>query len=297
VLASLCLKGSNDSIPMSQITLIGIAATGPTIKDKIHLLQDNYNIKKNEDEWSLKNKLKDIGFDINQSCLALIGDEDCEYGHEVPFRGELERYISEKFAIPNLQFVFGGGRNTIATILGFQSAPNALSCIVKGSGRFCHAIERCKELQFSLNFNDEEQKKRTGMTLQTAGFKKKVSALSNHDFGQLQSIILNQSKSAPPILYNRRVSQFLLIVLPRFMIFDYKTKDPKIILKKLEEQQALHRACDKQSPIEFFSYCVFFHAPKFFFTTHVCGRLKTSSNPANFAHQMNLLRFPATRYS
>jgi hypothetical protein len=121
----------------------------------------------------------------------MIGDEKSDFGGEIPFRNEVEQYASEKFGIPMLQFVFGGGQNTVSTVLGFQTSPKAFSCIVKGSGRFCHAIERCNEHHFSLNDN---VKKRTGWLLQTSEFKKGNDSISKHDFGQIESILQNQEK-------------------------------------------------------------------------------------------------------
>jgi len=198
----------------------------------MELLQENYRIPKDGQQpqpptpnsnksWSLKNTLTkwtNTFVDVNHSHLCLVGDEDSDFGSEIPFRSEVERYVAEKFGIPMLQFVFGGGQNTVATTLGFQGAPNAFSCIVKGSGRFCHAIEQCLELQSKLDKNTENRE-HVGWLLQTARLKPDSNpdkSISNHDFGQIESIISNQAK---------------------FLIFDHTTTDPSIIMKKLMIQQ------------------------------------------------------------
>jgi hypothetical protein len=206
------------------MVLIGIAATGPIVKidqtngedsglirKRMELLRENYKISKDGQQsqpstpnsnksWSLKNtftktltKSNKVFVDTNHSHLCLVGDEYSDFGSEVPFRSEIERYVSEKFGIPMLQFVFGGGQNTVATTLGFQGAPNAFSCIVKGSGRFCHAIEQCLELK-SKDSKLDDKKEYLGWLLQTARFKPGNNPISNHDFGQIESIISNQSK-------------------------------------------------------------------------------------------------------
>jgi hypothetical protein len=176
----------------------------------MELLQENYRISKDGQQpqpptpnsnksWSLKNTLTawtKTFVDVNHSHLCLVGDEDSDFGSEVPFRSEVERYVAEKFGIPMLQFVFGGGQNTVATTLGFQGAPNAFSCIVKGSGRFCHAIEQCLELKSKLDKNTENREY-VGWLLQTARLKPDSNpdkSISNHDFGQIESIISNQAK-------------------------------------------------------------------------------------------------------
>jgi hypothetical protein len=221
VLASLSGKGQHH-VPMSQMVLIGIAATGPIVKvdenskdldsirKRMELLQENYKISKDVQQsqpatpnsnksWSLKNTLTKTNktfVDTNHSHLCLVGDESSEFGSEIPFRSEIERYVSEKFGIPMLQFVFGGGVNTVATTLGFQGAPNAFSCIVKGSGRFCYAIERCLELKSKLEKNTKNREY-VGWLLQTAKFKpdsNRDKSISNHDFGQIESIISNEAK-------------------------------------------------------------------------------------------------------
>jgi hypothetical protein len=226
VLASLSGHGDDVSKP-SQMVLIGIAATGPfvTIKDpkdekgsaqeriRMEVLRENYKISKSEGgSWSLKktfeilpsNKDPPSFADINHSHLCLIGDETSGYGSEVPFRSEVERYAAEKFGVPMLQFVFGGGPNTVATTLGFQNAPSALSCIVKGSGRFCHAIERYNELEKKMDNVDEDDKdcvdrrengkKCVGWLLQTSMANKNMKQISNHEFSQIKSITDNKDK-------------------------------------------------------------------------------------------------------
>jgi hypothetical protein len=186
---------------MSQISLIGVASTGPIIKaskNAIHIqdFQENYSISKEDDEnWSLRKTLRCPGkentfVDINHSHLCLVGDETSMFGQEVRFRSEIECYAAEKFGVPMLQFVFGGGPMTVATTLGFQSSPNALSCIVKGSGRFCHAIERCAaDLESKLE--DKLDKQRVGWLLKTSMGKPE---LSNHEFSQIRSITENKDK-------------------------------------------------------------------------------------------------------
>jgi len=188
---------------MSQIALIGIAATGPIIGEpkqsglSLHDFQENYSVSKNNAEkWSLKKTLQTTGktfADINHSHLCVVGDETSAFGSEIQFRSEIERYAAEKFGIPMLQFVFGGGPNTVATTLGFQSAPSAFSCIVKGSGRFCHAIERC--LEFESKLDNQLDKARVGWLLQTSMAK---PDLSNHEFSQIKSIIDNKAKCPTP---------------------------------------------------------------------------------------------------
>jgi len=189
---------------MSQIALIGIAATGRIIGDaeeksglSLHDFQENCSVSKNNAEkWSLKKTLQTKGktfVDVNHSHLCLVGDETSAFGSEIQFRSEIERYAAEKFGIPMLQFVFGGGPNTVATTLGFQSAPNAFSCIVKGSGRFCHAIERC--LEFESKLDNQLDKARVGWLLQTSMAK---PDLSNHEFSQIKSIIDNKEKCPTP---------------------------------------------------------------------------------------------------
>ena len=180
------------------------------IRKRMELLQENYKISKDGQQsqpstpnsnksWSLKNTLTawtKTFVDVNHSHLCLVGDEYSDFGSEVPFRSEIERYVSEKFGSPMLQFVFGGGQNTVATTLGFQGAPNAFSCIVKGSGRFCHAIEQCLELK-SKDSKLDDKKEYLGWLLQTARFKPDNNpdkSISNHDFGQIESIISNQAK-------------------------------------------------------------------------------------------------------
>ena len=177
---------------MSQISLIGFA-TGKLIGNAANMakFQENYKVSKDSKEfWCLKNTLES-DYDVHHSHLAIVGDEKSDFGGEIPFRNEVEQYASEKFGIPMLQFVFGGGQNTVSTVLGFQASPKAFSCIVKGSGRFCHAIERCNEHHFSLN---ENVKKRTGWLLQTSKFKDQKYSITNHDFGQIQSILRGQDK-------------------------------------------------------------------------------------------------------
>jgi hypothetical protein len=91
-----------------------------------------------------------------------------------------------------LQFVFGGGQNTVSTVLDFQTFPKAVSCIVKGSGRFCHAIEQCVGRDWDLQ---ESFKDRIGWLLQASQYKSDNTTLpSNHDFGQIQTIVKNTDK-------------------------------------------------------------------------------------------------------
>jgi hypothetical protein len=186
---------------MSQISLIGVATTGPIIQKsnnaiRIQDFQENYSISKDDDKkWSLKKTLRcpgkdNIFVDINHSHLCLVGDETSVFGQEVRFRSEIECYAAEKFGVPMLQFVFGGGPNTVTTTLGFQSSPNALSVIVKGSGRFCHAIERCAaDLESKLE--DKLGKQRVGWLLKKSMGKPE---LSNHEFSQIRSITENKDK-------------------------------------------------------------------------------------------------------
>ena len=108
-------------------------------------------------------------------------------------------------ALP-LQFVFGGGPQTVQTTLGFQNAPNAFSCIVKGSGRFCHAIERCLELEKELD--QKINKERVGWLLQASMSKPN---LSNHEFSQIKSITDNKEKYTSPPLLARRAPPLTLI--------------------------------------------------------------------------------------
>ena len=176
---------------MSQISLIGFA-TGKLIGNAANMakFQENYKVSKDSKEfWCLKNTLES-NYDVHHSHLAIVGDEKSDFGGEIPFRNEVEQYASEKFGIPMLQFVFGGGQNTVSTVLGFQTSPKAFSCIVKGSGRFCHAIEQCAERIRELH---DSSKDRTGWLLLTSR-DDKTTLPSNHDFGQIQTILRNQDK-------------------------------------------------------------------------------------------------------
>ena len=218
------------------MVLIGFATTGPVVEatddklveQRMHLLRENYDIKHHEQPdsspsspasnpnalWSLKktfakdaktSKMK-VFADVNHSHLCLVGDETSPFGTEVQLRNEVERYASEKFGIPALQFVFGGGPQTVQTTLGFQNAPNAFSCIVKGSGRFCHAIERCLELEAELD--QKINKERVGWLLQASMSKPN---LSNHEFSQIKSITDNKEKYTSPPLLARRAPPLTLI--------------------------------------------------------------------------------------
>jgi hypothetical protein len=227
------------------MVLIGIASTGPLVRPQdpadgtvskselatqklMELLRENYKISKNAassdqnpaTSWSLKKTFqkdsemekdpsKSVFADINHSHLCLIGDETSAFGYEVPFRSEVERYAAEKFGVPMLQFVFGGGPNTVATTLGFQNAPSALSCIVKGSGRFCHAIERYNELE--ANTDDvkkrESRKDCVGWLLQTSMNK----LVSNHEISQIKSITDNKDKYSSPLELVMRFFFFICI--------------------------------------------------------------------------------------
>jgi hypothetical protein len=183
---------------MSQISLIGFA-TGKSINKvaksggNMAKFQENYKVSKDsKDSWCLKNTVESSGYDIHHSHLAIVGDENSDFGGEIPFRNEVEQYASEKFGIPMLQFVFGGGQNTVSTVLGFLTSPKAFSCIVKGSGRFCNAIEQCTGRDWELQ---ESFKDRTGWLLHTSQYKDDNTILpSNHDFGQIQTILRNQQK-------------------------------------------------------------------------------------------------------
>lgn len=226
MLASLSGHGEPNVSKPSQMVLIGIAATGPFVgigkgsespesaQKHMELLRENYSISKNDKTWSLHKTFekhdKNKAFaDINHSHLCLIGDETSGFGSEVPFRSEVERYAAEKFGVPMLQFVFGGGPNTVATTLGFQIAPSALSCIVKGSGRFCHAIERYNELEAKMDDGDENDKdcvdrrenskKKVGWLLQTSMSNNKDKQISNHEFSQIKSITDNKDKYSPQL--------------------------------------------------------------------------------------------------
>ena len=265
------------------MVLIGFATTGPVVEatddklveQRMHLLRENYEIKHHEQPdsspsspasnpnalWSLKktfakdaktSKMK-VFADVNHSHLCLVGDETSPFGTEVQLRNEVERYASEKFGIPALQFVFGGGPQTVQTTLGFQNAPNAFSCIVKGSGRFCHAIERCLELEAELD--QKINKERVGWLLQASMSKPN---LSNHEFSQIKSITDNKEKytsppllarRAPPltlihsfqshfsIIFSNSIFQFYFSRAPRFLIFDHSTTDTASIFKKIIKQQ------------------------------------------------------------
>ena len=71
--------------------------------------QENYTVSKDsKDSWCLKNTLES-DYDVHHTHLAIVGDEKSDFGGEIPFRNEVEQYASEKFGIPLLQFVFGGG--------------------------------------------------------------------------------------------------------------------------------------------------------------------------------------------
>ncbi len=203
------------------------------IEERMHLLRENYEIKRHEqpdsgssspasnpnESWSLKKTFAKLAetskktgkttvfADVNHSHLCMVGDETSPFGTEVQLRNEVERYAAEKFGIPALQFVFGGGPQTVQTTLGFQNAPNAFSCIVKGSGRFCHAIERCLELEAELD--QKINKERVGWLLQASMSKPN---LSNHEFSQIKSITDNKEKYTSPPLFARRAPTPLTLI-------------------------------------------------------------------------------------
>ncbi len=214
----------------------------PLTEERMDLLRGNYKecgskAPRSFEKETKKDQKNQTFVDVHHSHLCLVGDESSSFGSEIQLRNEIERYACEKFGIPVLQFVFGGGPNTVATALGFQKSPKALSCIVKGSGRFCHAIERCHKLENQL----ESSQERVGWLLQ----KSMSQHMSNHDFGQIKSITDNSEKYRSPISSRAGPTFGAPLICPilffstasRFFIFDHLAMDAASIFKKYIKQQ------------------------------------------------------------
>jgi hypothetical protein len=159
-----------------------------------------------------------------------------------------------------LQFVFSGGPNTIATTLGFQSAPNAFCCAIKHSGRFCHAVEQCLNLQAKLDIKSDREK--IGWLLQPSMTRqgKAMSGLSNHEFHQIRSLMNNKQKcsTSQPFAFSA-INSFILSILSilsffhrfyllliisfRFLMFDHSTTDTSSIFQNFIYYQVLCLFC------------------------------------------------------
>ena len=207
VFASLAGRGDNRS-PYPQIALIGIAVAGP-ILDKQEMRTDaglaSFGIASGEtprhfcsilkdsgDEWTLRKTItrhKDKGklfVNMDHTHMCLVGGIDGTFGGEVAFRNELESHAAQKFNIPLVQFVFGGGPMSMNNITGTLRSPRAYSCIIKGSGFFCYAVERFKELQDAL---EKHAKKNPTRALLKVPLKTPPSKdVSNNQLFQLKNI-------------------------------------------------------------------------------------------------------------
>ena len=209
VFSSFTGKGG-DRIPLPQIALIGIAVAGPILKQQGADNPDGLAsfgissgkksrhfcsiLKDDGDLWTLRKKItrikdkKQLFVNMDHTHMCLVGGINGVFGDEVAFRNELESYAAQKFNIPMVQFVFGGGPMTVNTVIGFLRSSRAFSCIVKGSGYFCYAIERFKELQDAIDKHNPKNPTRALLKGSMNARGKDSDRVSNHQLFQLKTV-------------------------------------------------------------------------------------------------------------
>lgn len=75
----------------------------------------------------------------NHTHFIMVDTPAANWGQEILFRAELEKYIRDKFAIPVVLIVVNGGPGTLETVA--EGAKNNFAIVVvQGSGRACDAI-------------------------------------------------------------------------------------------------------------------------------------------------------------
>lgn len=123
---------------VDDVPCIGIASHKMVVLNEMLTEKGNTNIPA-EYVASQPNTPTKCALNPNHTHFILVDSPVAQWGHEIMFRSELEKYIREKFQIPVVLIVVNGGPGTLETVAS-GAEKNFAIVVVQGSGRASDAV-------------------------------------------------------------------------------------------------------------------------------------------------------------
>jgi hypothetical protein len=127
-------------VAISDVPCIGIASHKMVILNE--MLSESYEHGKDRPAEYVANQPNTpmkAALNPNHTHFILVDSPVANWGQEILFRSELEKYLRDKFDIPLVLIVVNGGPGTLETV-GEAAKNNVAIVVVQGSGRACDAI-------------------------------------------------------------------------------------------------------------------------------------------------------------
>jgi len=127
-------------VAISDVPCIGIASHKMVVLHE--MLTESYHSEKDRAAEYVANQPNTptkCALNPNHTHFILVDSPVTNWGQEILFRSELEKYLRDKFDIPVVVIVVNGGPGTLETV-GEAARNNFAIVVVQGSGRACDAI-------------------------------------------------------------------------------------------------------------------------------------------------------------